>query len=147
MENLSEIKTVSSPRRLDITQELSDLFLQYVCQYHTGEVKTNHVFIKLRGETTNRAMDYTDVDNLFRTLRRKTDIYVTPHMFRHTSLSMLYSAGWEPELLRKRAGHKNIYTTINTYVHPTDEEVTKAFKKAIETIESPLRKAGVNNEQ
>ena len=145
MENLSEIKTVSSPRRLDITQELSDLFLQYVCQYHTEEVETNHVFIKLRGEAIGKAMDYTDVDNLFRTLRRKTGVEITPHMFRHTSLSMLYSAGWEPELLRKRAGHKNIYTTLNTYVHPSDEEITEAFKKTVDTIRCPLGKAGVHN--
>jgi len=85
-----------------------------------------------------KAMDYADVDNLFRTLRRKTGVEITPHMFRHTSLSMLYSAGWEPELLRKRAGHKNIYTTLNMYVHPTDEEVTEAFREAVETIQCPL---------
>ena len=48
-------------------------------------------------------------------------------MFRHTSLSLLYSVGWAPELLRKRAGHKNVYTTINTYVHPSDDEISKEF--------------------
>jgi len=145
LENLSEIKTVSSPRRLDITQELSDLFLRYVCEYHTEGVRTNHVFIKLRGESMGKAMDYANVDNLFRTIRRKTDVEITPHMFRHTSLSMLYSAGWEPELLRKRAGHKNIYTTLNTYVHPTDEEVTEAFRKAVETIRCPLGSVEVHD--
>lgn len=82
-------------------------------------------------------MDYRDVDNLFRTLRKKTSIRVTPHMFRHTSLSLLYSAGWEPEMLRHRAGHKNIYTTLDTYVHPSEEEVTKAFKKASESLKMP----------
>ena len=69
-----------------------------------------------------------DVDNLFRNLRKETEIYVTPHMFRHTSLSLLYSAGWEPELLRQRAGHKSIFTTLDTYVHPSDEEMVKAFR-------------------
>ena len=145
MENLAEIKTVSSPRRLDITQELSDLFLRYVCEYHTEEVRTNHVFIKLRGGSMRKAMDYADVDNLFRTIRRKTDVEITPHMFRHTSLSMLYSAGWKPELLRKRAGHKNIYTTMNTYVHPTDEEITEAFRKAVESIRCPLGSVEVHD--
>lgn len=110
LENQAEIKTVSSPRRLDTTQELMDIFTEYVCTFHTEEVQTNHIFIKLRGSDAGKAMDYTDVDNLFRTLRKKTDIDVTPHMFRHTSLSLLHSAGWEPELLRVRAGHKNIYT-------------------------------------
>lgn len=137
-ENLAEIKTVSSPRKLDATQELMELFTEYVCIYHTEYVQTNHVFIKLRSSSKGKAMDYTDVDNLFRTLRKKTAINVTPHMFRHTSLSLLYSAGWEPELLRKRAGHKNIYTTINTYVHPSDEEVASAFHAVASVLKSPL---------
>lgn len=137
LENLAEIKTVSSPRRLDCTQELMDLFTGYICEHHTAEIHTNHVFLKLKGGTKGSAMDYRDVDNLFRTLRKKTDIRVTPHMFRHTSLSLLYSAGWEPEMLRQRAGHKNIYTTLDTYVHPSEEEVAEAFRKATESLKMP----------
>ena len=137
MENLAEIKTVSSPRRLNCTQELIDLFTGYVCEHHTDEIQTNHVFLKLKGGMEGRAMNYIDVDNLFRTLRKKTGIRVTPHMFRHTSLSLLYSAGWEPEMLRQRAGHKNIYTTLDTYVHPSEEEVVEAFRKASENLKIP----------
>lgn len=137
MENLAEIKTVSSPRRLDCTQELMDLFTGYICEYHTAGIHTNHVFLKLKGVMAGKAMDYGDVDNLFRTLREKTGISVTPHMFRHTSLSLLYSAGWEPEMLRQRAGHKNIYTTLDTYVHPSEEEVAEAFRKASESLRMP----------
>lgn len=130
LENLSEIKTVSSPRKLDCTQDLMEVFTEYVCFFHTEGIKTNHVFIKMMGKNAGKAMDYTDVDNLFRKLRKKTGIYITPHMFRHTSLSLLNSAGWEPEFLRIRAGHKNIYTTMNTYVHPSDDEISEAFKNA-----------------
>ena len=128
LENLAEIKTVSSPRKIDCTQPLMDLFIRYVCEYHTTEIQTNHVFIKIHGKNAGQAMNYVDVDNLFRNLRKETEIYVTPHMFRHTSLSLLYSAGWEPELLRQRAGHKSIFTTLDTYVHPSDEEMVKAFR-------------------
>lgn len=138
MENLAEIKTVSSPRRLNCTQELMDLFTGYICEYHTAKIRTNHVFLKLKGGTAGKAMDYRDVDNLFRTLRKKTGIHMTPHMFRHTSLSLLYSAGWEPEMLRQRAGHKNIYTTLDTYVHPSEEEVEVAFRKASESLKMPF---------
>jgi len=130
MENLAEIKTVHSPRKLNCTIELMDLFSECVCFYHDAEVKTNHVFVKLLGSHKGEAMDYTNVDNVFRELRKKTGIHITPHMFRHTSLSLLHSAGWEPELLKERAGHKNIYTTLNTYVHPSDEEIAEAFQKA-----------------
>lgn len=137
MENLAEIKTVHSPRKLDCTQELMDLFCEVICIYHDGSVETNHVFVKIGGRNKGKAMDYGDVDNLFRSLRKKTGIQVTPHMFRHTSLSLLYSSGWEPELLKVRAGHKNIYTTLNTYVHPTDEEVAEAFRAVSGNLKLP----------
>ncbi|KEI86132.1 transposase [Clostridium botulinum B2 267] len=129
LENNAEIKTVSSPRRIDISQNLADMFMEYIAEYHTEEVETNHIFIKLSGSSKYKPMNYTDSDNLFRTLRKKTGIYVTPHMFRHSSLTVLRMSGWQPELLRIRAGHKNIYTTLNTYIHPSDEEITKEFNK------------------
>lgn len=141
MENLAEIKTVSSPRTIDCTYDLMEVFTEYICFFHTESTATNHVFVKIQGKNAGKAMNYTDVDNLFRQIRRKTGIYITPHMFRHTSLSLLSSAGWEPELLRKRAGHKNIYTTLNTYVHPSEEEVTAAFKEAADRFCLPEMEA------
>ena len=86
LENLAEIKTVESPRILDCTNELMDLFTEYVSTYHDADVETNHVLLKIRGDHKGTAMEYEDVDNLFRALRKKTGVYVTPHMFRHTSL-------------------------------------------------------------
>ncbi|MGL4914555.1 MAG: tyrosine-type recombinase/integrase [Romboutsia sp.] len=129
LENNAEIKTVSSPRRINISQNLADIFMEYIAEYHTEDVETNHIFIKISGDNKYKAMSYIDVDNLFRTLKKKTDIYVTPHMFRHSSLTLLRMAGWQPELLRIRAGHKNIYTTMNTYIHPSDEEITEEFNR------------------
>ena len=74
---------------------------------HTSSIATGYLIIcgfdpgvisrypLLFTEHAGKAMDYTDVDNLFRKLRKKTGIYITPHMFRHTSLSLLNSAGWD----------------------------------------------------
>lgn len=137
LENLAEIKTIESPRVLDCTSELMSLFTEYVSRYHDADVETNHVLIKIHGGHSRDAMEYEDVDNLFRALRKRTGVYITPHMFRHTSLSLLHASGWEPELLKERAGHKNIYTTLNTYVHPTEEEVAEAFRKASENLRMP----------
>lgn len=132
LENNSEIKTVSSPRIIDISQDIIDMFMEYVDIYHTDLVETNHIFIKISGKNKNKAMDYLDVNNVFRKLQRKTGIYVTPHMYRHTSITTLRLAGWKPEYLRIRAGHKNIYTTLNTYVHPSEEEISNEFAKTKE---------------
>jgi len=127
--NNSEIKTISSPRNIDVSADLLNFFMEYICKYHTSEVKTNHVFIKISGKNIYKPMDYININDLFITLRKKTKIYVTPHMFRHTSLTLLSESGWKPEYLRRRAGHKNIYTTINTYIHPSDEKIQKEFKQ------------------
>jgi integrase/recombinase XerD len=142
LENNAEIKTVSSPRRIDISQNLADMFMEYIAEYHTEEVYTNHIFIKISGNNKNKAMDYVDVDNLFRTLNKKTGIYVTPHMFRHSSLTVLKKAGWQPEILRIRAGHKNIYTTMNTYIHPSEEDITTEFKKTQSNLNLQIFKEG-----
>lgn len=142
LENNAEIKTVSSPRRIDISQNLADIFMEYLAEYHTEEVETNHIFIKLSGSNKYKPMNYTDTDNLFRTLKKKTDIYVTPHMFRHSSLTLLRIAGWQPELLRIRAGHKNIYTTLNTYIHPSDEEITREFNKTQPNLDLDIYSEG-----
>ncbi|ACA54355.1 transposase [Clostridium botulinum] len=145
LENNAEIKTVSSPRRIDISQNLADMFMEYIAEYHTEEVETNHIFIKISGNNKYKAMNYIDVDNLFRTLKKKTEIYVTPHMFRHSSLTVLRMAGWQPELLRIRAGHKNIYTTMNTYIHPSDEEITKEFEKTRPNLDLDIYNKGEDN--
>lgn len=142
LENNAEIKTVSSPRRIDISQNLADMFMEYIAEYHTEEVVTNHIFIKISGQNKNKAMDYVDVDNLFRSLKKKTNIHVNPHMFRHSSLTVLRMAGWQPELLRIRAGHKNIYTTLNTYIHPSDEDITKEFEKTRPNLDLDIYNEG-----
>ena len=84
-----------------------DLFTGYICECHTTEIHNNHVFMKLKGGMEGKAMDYRDVDNLFRTLRKKTGIRVTPHVFRHTSsVCFIQQDG------RSRGQYKKIFDVI-----------------------------------
>ena len=83
VENLAEIKTVSSPRTIDCTYDLMEVFTEYICYFHTESTPTNHVFIKIQGKNAGKAMNYADVDNLFRQIRRKTGIYYTSHVQAH----------------------------------------------------------------
>ena len=105
LENGAEIKTRHSPRTIDVSSDLIDEIVTYVGKVHTREVETNHLFIKLYGSQAGQALTYADVDSLFRRLRRKTGIAVTPHVLRHTMLTSLSELGWQPELLQERAGH------------------------------------------
>jgi integrase/recombinase XerD len=108
--------------------------VSYVGRVHTIEVETNHLFIKLQGARAGQALTYADVDSLFRRLRRKTSIAVTPHMLRHTMLTSLAELGWQPELLQERAGHASFQQTYQTYVHPTKEALQMAWKQTQERV-------------
>lgn len=130
LKNLAEIKTVCSPRSIDVSSDLMNFYMDYIAEYHTDEVDTNHVFIKLSGENRRQPLEYQDVVSLFERLRNKTRIDVTPHILRHTSLTELRKAGWKDEHLMKRAGHAHIQTTMQMYIHPSDEDIRKDWEKS-----------------
>ena len=134
LENGAEIKTIHAPRTIDVSSDLIDEIVAYVGRVHTIDVETNHLFIKLQGSRAGQALTYADVDSLFRRLRRKTGIAVTPHMLRHTMLTSLAELGWAPELLQERAGHASFQQTYQTYVHPTKEALRAAWEQTQEQV-------------
>jgi len=129
LENGAEIKTVHAPRSIDVSSDLIDEIVDYVGHAHTAEVATNHLFIKLHGANTGQALTYMDVDSLFRRLRQKTGLDVTPHILRHSMLTKLAELGWQPELLQERAGHASFQQTYQTYVHPSQEALRAAWEQ------------------
>jgi integrase/recombinase XerD len=130
--NEAEIKTVCSPRTLDISIELANLYRTYILDTHTDEVDTDFVFIKLSGEQKGQPLNYQSVQALFIRLKAKTGINATPHMLRHTNITELWKTGeMRPETLQRRAGHAHVQTTIQMYVHPTEEDVRDDWEKAM----------------
>lgn len=129
LSNFAEIKTVSSPRIIDVSSDLMNMYMDYIAEYHTDEVDTNHVFIKLSGNNKYQPLEYTDINSLFMRLREKTGIYVTPHMLRHSSLTALRRAGWGAEYLQKRAGHACVQSTY-IYMHTDDNDIRKEWEQA-----------------
>jgi len=128
--NLAEIKTVNCPRKIDVSADLMDLFFEYLVELHVDEVDTNFVFIKLSGKNKYQPLEYTDVDALFKRLKKKTGINVTPHMFRHTHFDTLRKEGWGFEKIRLRGGWSNVQTPMQVYSHPNDEEMREEWEKA-----------------
>jgi integrase len=130
LSNHAEIKTVCSPRIIDVSSDLINFYMEYISEYHTDEVDTNHVFIKISGENKYQPLEYQDIVSLFERLKKKTGISITPHVLRHTSLTELRRAGWKAEHLMKRAGHAQVQTTMQMYIHPSDEEMREDWEKA-----------------
>lgn len=127
-ENGAEIKTSNAERIIDISDNLVNLFIDYISEYHDDNVDTNFVFIKLAGENKYKPMEYPDVDSLFTRLERKVGFHASPHMLRHTSLTELRRAGMKSEHLQRRAGHADPNYTAQTYYHPTEEDVRKDWE-------------------
>lgn len=127
--NGAEIKTVHAPRAIDVSSDLINEIVAYVGRAHTAEVETNHLFIKLHGQHSGQALTYADVDSLFRRLRHKTGLDVTPHVLRHSMLTRLAEAGWQPEHLQERAGHASFQQTYQTYVHPSLSALRAAWEQ------------------
>jgi integrase/recombinase XerD len=132
--NDAEIKTASSERKVEVSEELINEIVSYIGVVHTLDIETNHLFLKLQGAAKGHPVTYDDVNSLFRRLRRKTGIDVTPHKLRHSSLSALAKSGWKPELLQERAGHANFQHTYQLYVHVTEDELHDEWTKTQQTV-------------
>src|SRR5260370_6790639 len=142
LENGAEIKTVHAPRSIDVSSDLIDEIVAYVGHAHTPEVATNHLFIKLHEANTGQALTYMDVDSLFRRLRQKTSLDVTPNILRHSMLTKLAELGWQPELLQERAGHASFQQTYQTYVHPSQEALRAAWEQTQQQVCMGISSAG-----
>ena len=80
---------------------------------------------------------------LVRRLQKRTGIYFTVHMLRHSSLSELRRLGWPVEQLRIRAGHHFVQSTY-VYLHADDEEMRQEWIRTENQM--LLRKGSTKNE-
>ncbi len=76
-------------------------------------------------------MNYSDIYSLFKRLKHKTFINVHPHLFRHTHATVFYNETKDIKQVQDRLGHSNIQktSTINLYVHPTEEDIREDWNK------------------
>lgn len=133
LENDAEIKTPSSERTLDVTPDLMNLYDEYFFDYlDSDEVDTDFVFINISGKKKSKPMAYQAVNSLIKRLREETGVQFSAHVLRHTCLTELWrTKKIRPEILKERAGHKQIQTTLQMYVHPSKEDIAKEWAEAM----------------
>ena len=51
------------------------------------------------------------------------------HTLRHTYATRAIESGVQPKVLQKLVGHASIKTTMDRYVHVTDESMTNAVQQ------------------
>lgn len=129
-------KLKTGERRLDISQGLMDLYDDYLYEV-IDEYNPDHnfVFVKIWGKNAREPLTYSDVYATFKEVEKKTGIHITPHMFRHTHGTIYYLQTKNIKMVQERLGHAQIQTTINLYVHPSEDDIRKDWEKASHAFE------------
>ncbi|MFK4327010.1 integrase/recombinase XerD [Bacillus sp. RC97] len=130
-ENGSYIKQ-RKERVLHISKEIMSLYTDYLIHEYGDDLNHDYVFINLKDNFFGRPLKYQSVLDLIRRLNKKTGIEFTAHILRHTHATELIRSGWDVSYVQKRLGHANVQTTLNTYVHLSDQDMKKEFNKYIQ---------------
>lgn len=120
----TEINTVH------VTKELMSLYFEYYMEEY-GDIDSDYVFVNIWNGKIGMPIHYDTVKGLFNKLSKRIGYKVTPHMLRHSHATELLNSGWSMEHVQKRLGHKNIETTINNYIHLTNNNMKDEYKKFI----------------
>jgi integrase len=141
LSNGARLKT--GEREIHISQELIDLFDDYAYDILDElEIDTNFVFVKLRGKNKGQPLEYQDVSDLFKRLKKKTEIDVHAHLLRHTHATIYYQTTKDINQVQERLGHSQIQTTMNMYLHPSDEDIRANWEIAQPSFK--ISKGGTN---
>ena len=129
LKNGAKLKT--DERKIEISSDLMDLYDDYLYEILDElETETNFLFVKLKGVNKGEPLEYTDVQSLFKRLKKKTGIDAHAHLLRHTHAAIYYQTTKDIKLVQERLGHSQIQTTMNIYVHQTDEEKYEQWENA-----------------
>ncbi|MFD1452359.1 tyrosine-type recombinase/integrase [Oceanobacillus sojae] len=132
-------KTASGEfRTVYVSPETINLFQDYLIDFHSTEIDSNYIFVTFRGENKGQQLSKEAVYSFVRRLKKKTGIDFTPHMLRHTFATELYENGMDIGAIQRLLGHAQVQTTIQTYMHPSDEILRKSYEEATD------RKKGKN---
>ena len=67
---------------------------------------------------------------LYRNIEKQINIFgATPHIFRHTYITMLAKSGLDLKTVQRISGHADISTTLNIYTHVHESEIQSAGEK------------------
>lgn len=149
---LTTPKTASSIRVIDVEEEIIDLLRSHrkrqlrilesyrneFDDYHDG----NFVFCRPNGypfiqknisTRMQRILEYTNITKK-----------ATPHIFRHTHISLLTEAGVDLATIMERVGHDDPQTTLEIYTHVTNKMKKEASDKVRFTFGDMLKKIKIN---
>lgn len=138
---ITKSKTYSGENRsVYISASTTNLIQDYIYEVHEkNNFDNNFLFLKLSGTSRGEVCDYETINAFFKTLSTKLNFNVTPHMFRHTLATELHENGVEISIIKALLGHKDVQTTINMYLHPSEQSIRNEYEKVVSNRERSIK--------
>jgi integrase/recombinase XerD len=120
------------------------MLLDTLLLQHTFD--TDHVFVVLKKDardqmgrpTYGQPLNGEAVKASFRHYSQKSGVPLHAHLLRHTHATELIRAGWDASYVQQRLGHANVQTTINTYVHLNEDDLSQKWREYQERKNKPI---------
>lgn len=123
---LSTTKTANGLRTIPMNSLLKELLLPYRSAGYIigGEKPITHMVFK----------------RLYKELSKTVNLHgATPHVFRHSYLSLLNQAGVDPKTIQAIGGHGNFMLTYNIYVHSSNQQMKTAGERVNDLLTENLQ--------
>jgi integrase len=115
------------PYSIPVPADLMALYTDYLIQ-EFNDTESDYVFVNLWDGAIGQPLSYDAVIDLFRRMSKASGVHAHPHLLRHTHATELIRNGMNAAYVQKRLGHASVQTTINTYVHLTDDDLKEAYQ-------------------
>jgi integrase/recombinase XerD len=118
------------PRTIPITDDVVGLYADY--QHERSRLRaeaSDMVFVNLFRQPVGGPMTYVNAKGVFDRLAKQLRFPVRPHMLRHTAAERWRRHGVASDVRQKLLGHVSA-SSMEPYVHPTDEEKRAAVERA-----------------
>lgn len=149
---LTPPKTEGSIRTINMESEIIKLLESHKRRQSKTKMKYRHeieeyhdanfVFCRVNGypfihknvnQRMNRLLEYTNITKK-----------ATPHIFRHSHISMMTEAGIDLATIMEKVGHEDIQTTMKIYTHVTKKMKKDAAAKVRNLYENELVNLNIN---
>lgn len=119
---------VRDEHSLPLRDELVHLHADYMHLEYL-QIASDHLFVNLWSQPIGAPMTYSGVDKLVRRLRKRSGVYFTPHMLRHTFATDLHRRGVRLEVISRLLTHRSSETTSNLYLHLDVEDLRSELQR------------------
>jgi integrase len=136
---LREPKTAKSRRRVELPQSVIDaLHAHRKSMVVEGHAAVEYVFCNPSGGPLRRSHFHQDC---FKPLLTAAGLpAIRFHDLRHTSATLLLSAGVHPKVVQERLGHSQISVTLDTYSHVLPTMQVEAASKLDTYLKKPTKR-------